>query len=90
MLLGAVQRMTRLGRDELRNALETAGISQQGLLGERSRLPDALGGAVPVLPDRSRPGRRRPTRSRRAGPRPRHEVLKMMERLARRLEGTGQ
>ena len=89
-LLGAVQRVMRLDRDALHRALESSGISRQGLLGSKDRLPDALGAAVPPLPDRARTGRRRPARARADGPRPHHEVREMMKRLQRKLKRTEQ
>ena len=88
-LLGAVQRMMRLERNALRHVLMTAGISRQGLLGDRRRLPAALRSAMPALPDQPAPHQRRPRR-RPGGPRPRHEVREMMKRLERKLARSGE
>ena len=88
-LLGAVQRMMRLERNALRHVLKTAGISRQGLLGERRELPEALTDAMPALPDRPAAHRRR-SRQRPRGPRPRHQVQQMMKRLERKLERSRQ
>ena len=85
-LLRSVQRIMTLDRDGLYDALETADISWQGLFGERTAVPRTLAAIVPALPDRAKPHRRQPSRKRRSGPRPRHEVLKMMNRLESRLE----
>ena len=87
-LLGAVQRMMRLERNALRHVLETAGITRQGLLGDRRKLPAALRSAMPALPDRPAPHQRRPRR-RPGGPRPRHEVREMMKRIERKLARSG-
>ncbi|MCY4121944.1 MAG: TniQ family protein [Acidobacteria bacterium] len=84
-LLGAVQRVMRLKPDALSEALKVAGITRQGLLGDRRRLPEALKHALPAMPDRPATDRRRPRRRPR-GPRPRHEVRAMMKRLARKLD----
>ena len=86
-LLGSVQHVMGLDRDDLSNALETAGISQQGLFGERRSVPRTLVCVVPALPDRAKPHRRQSPRKHRGGARPRHQVVKMMGRLESRLEG---
>ncbi len=86
-LLGSVQHVMKLDRDGLSNALETTGISRQGLFGERRSVPRTLAAVVPTLPDRAKSHRRQPPRKHRGGPRPRHQVLKMMHRLESRLEG---
>ena len=85
-LLRSLQRIMTLDRDGLYDALETADISRQGLFGERTAVPRTLAAIVPALPDRAKPHRRQPSRKRRSGPRPRHEVQKMMNRLESRLE----
>ena len=86
MLLGSVQRVMELDRDGLYDALENTDISRQELFGERTTVPRTLAAIVPALPDRAKPRRRQPSRKRRIRPRPRHEVLKMMNRLESRLE----
>lgn len=88
-LLEAVWCMMRLHPNALREALTASGVSRKGLLGGRRNLPEALGPAVPTLPELTRPGRRQPPRNRPRGPRPRHEVRAMMKRLERQLERTG-
>ena len=85
-LLGGVQHVMRLGRDELHDALEAAGTSRQGLFGETRQVPTTLAALGPALPDHPKPHGHRLPRKRRGGPRPRHEVLKMMQRLENRLE----
>ena len=88
-LLEAVWCMMRLHPNALREALTASGVSRKGLLGGRRNLPEALGPAVPTLPELTRPGRRQPPRNRPRGPRPQHEVRAMMKRLERQLERTG-
>ncbi len=86
VLLGSVQRVMELDRDGLYDALENTDISRQELFGERTTVPRTLAAIVPALPDRAKPRRRQPSRKRRTKPRPRHEILKMMNRLESRLE----
>ena len=76
----------RLGRDELHDALDAAGTTRQGLFGETRQVPTTLAALGPALPDHPKLHGRRLPRKRRGGPRPRHEVLKMMQRLENRLE----
>ena len=61
-LLGGVQRVMRLEPGALGEALKAAGITRQGLLGDRRRLPEALENALPAMPDRPVTNRQRPRR----------------------------
>ena len=88
-LLQAVWCLMRLHRDALREVLAASGVSREGLLGGRRKLPEALVPAVPTLPELARSGRRRRRLNRPRVPRPRHEVRAMMKRLERQLERTG-
>ena len=85
----AVWRIMKLDGHALRGAARAADISRQSWLGDRRTAPDVLLGAMPTLPDRPANPRRR-ARKRRAGPRPRHEVQKMMQRLERMLHNTAE
>ena len=89
-LLGAVHRLMSMRRSDLEDSIEEAGASRQTLFGDARRVPRPLAALEPALPDQGRPGGRRAPRPRRAGPRPRHEVRTMMNRLKGRLEHVGE
>ena len=89
-LLGAVHRLVSMRRSDLEDAIEETGASRQTLFGDARRVPRPLAALEPALPDRGRRGGRRAPRPRRAGPRPRHEIRTMMNRLEGRLEGVGE
>ena len=86
-VLAAVWNLMKLDRQALHSAATAAHISRQGWLGDRQTMPDVLRRAMPALPVRP-VSRRRPARSRPAGPRPRHEVRQMVRRLERILDRT--
>ena len=84
-LLAGVWRLMRLDTRQLRAALKASGIARQGLCEKAQSVPEPLAPFVPELPEspkRAAYGPRKP----RTGPRPRHEVVLMMNRLRRKLE----
>ena len=84
-ILGAVGRMMRLGKEELRSALTESGVTRQGLCERGRHAPQPLAQLMRDLPESRLAG---PKRKRRpiAGPRARQQVAGMMERLRRKLE----
>ena len=84
-LLAGVGRLMRLDTRQLRVALKASRLTRQGLCEKGQSVPEPLVPFVPELPEspeRAGYGHRK----RRTGPRPRHEVVLMMNRLRRRLE----
>lgn len=75
--------MAEQGQFEL--ALKDSGIALQTFCGKGEALPELLLDVTAVLPDKSRIRTSKPTRKL-TGPRPRHEVMRMMARLQRKLE----
>lgn len=69
------------------HALKESGITQQGLCGKGVPVPSLVAGFAESLPNKPVSRRRRSTPGT-TSPRPRHEVLRMMARLERRLEMT--
>lgn len=69
------------------HALKDSGITQQGLCGKGVPVPSLVAGFAESLPNKPVSRRRRSTPGT-TSPRPRHEVLRMMARLERRLEMT--
>ena len=84
-LLAGVWRLMTLDTKQLRAALKASGITRQGLCEKGRSVPEPVARLVPELPESPE---RRPysQRKRRTGPRPRHEVVLMMNRLKRKLE----
>ena len=84
-LLAGVWRFMTLETRQLRAALRASGITRQGWCEKGQSVPEPVARFVPELPESPQ---RRPysPRERRTGPRPRHEVVLMMNRLARKLE----
>ena len=84
-LLAGVWHLMRLDPEQLRAALKASGITRQGWCGKGQSVPEPLARFLPELPESPE---RRPysPRKPRTGPRPRHEVVLMMNRLKRRLE----
>lgn len=82
-MLDAVSRLMGLGAAELGRAVETAGLTRQGWCEQGETVPAPLARVVPPLPESHLAGAKRPRRTRRKGPRPRHEVRQMMARLER-------
>lgn len=85
-LLAGAWRLMRLDTRQLRAALKASGITRQGWCEKGQSLPEPLARFIPELPES--PDRRpySPRKLRTGGPRPRHEVVLMMERLRRKLE----
>ncbi len=84
-ILGFTWRFLEAERGRLLNAILESGISYQGLVDKGQRIPESIHDLIAVAPDASRSSRRSsPTK--RSGPRPRHEVERMMARLERKLE----
>jgi len=84
-LLAGVWRLMTLNAKQLRTALNASGITRQGWCEKGRNVPEPLAQFLPELPEslaRRAYRRRRP----RTGPRPRHEVAVMMNRLKRKLE----
>ena len=84
-LLAGVWRLMSLDTKQLRAALKASGITRQGWCEKGRSIPEPLTRFVPELPEspkRRAYGPRKP----RTGPRPRHEVVFMMNRLKRKLE----
>ena len=84
-LLAGVWRLMALDARQLRAALKASGITRQGWCEKGRSVPGPLARFVPELPE-SPERRPYPPRKPRTGPRPRHEVVLMMNRLQRRLE----
>ncbi len=83
-ILGRVWPIMNSRADAFRDAVLRSGISRQSLCGDGQKLPDAVDRALPDVPDNSR-ARYRPRSGRPTGPRDRHEVVRMMNRLRRDL-----
>lgn len=84
-LLDGVWRLMKLNAKQLRATLKTSGITRQGWCEKGQSVPEPLARFVPELPE-SPERRGYSPRKRRSGPRPRHEVVLMMNRLQRKLE----
>lgn len=72
-------------KDRLIDAVLESGITQQGLADKDQQIPASIHELFDRAADASR-GPRRSNPARRGGPRPRHEVKRMMTRLERKLE----
>ncbi|MBF0503164.1 MAG: hypothetical protein HQM09_23760 [Candidatus Riflebacteria bacterium] len=72
-------------RARLETELMKSGITRQGLCGKDEPVPALVAEFASTLPDKPVTRKRRP-KQRLAHPRPRHEVMRMMARLERRLE----
>ena len=86
-VLDATGRLMALGAEGLREAVQEAGLTQQGWCEQGETVPEPLARAVPPLPESAVAGAKCPRRSRPRGPRPRHEVRQMMKRLERSARG---
>lgn len=73
------------GQDHFKLALMESGIALQTFCGKGESLPRLLIGMTSALPDKSRIRTSNSARKL-TGPRPRHEVMRMMARLQRKLE----
>ena len=84
-LLAGVWRLISLDTRQLRAALKASRITRQGLCEKGQSVPEPLAPFVselPESPERASHGPRKP----RTGPRPRREVVLMMNRLQRKLQ----
>ncbi len=84
-LLAGVWRLLNLDAKQLRATLKASGITRQGWCEKEQSVPEPLARFMPELPE-SPERSAYPPRKRRAGGRPRHEVVLMMNRLQRKLE----
>lgn len=84
-VLESLHSLMMTDRDHLDHALKESGIALQTLCEKSESLPTVLFDLTAGLPNRSRIHTNKPARKL-SGPRPRHEVMKMMERLQRKLE----
>lgn len=87
VILGAVGYFLAADKGDFNRALKVSGITRQGLCGKSVPVPSLVAGSAESLPNRPVSRRRRLTPGK-PSPRPRHEVLRMMMRLVRRLEMT--
>lgn len=71
--------------ERFESALSTSGLSLQGFSAEHGKLPMLLAKMATSLPDKHRSHPRKAARAL-SGPRPRHEVMRMMSRLQSKLE----
>jgi len=83
-LLGAVWIFLTVDKDRFLHVLKTADISRQGLCTRKESVPSLLSGIIDGLPDHS-VTRTKSQKPHLSGPRPRHEVIRMMKRLERKL-----
>jgi len=83
-LLGAVWRFLTVDKDRFLHALKTADLSRQGLSTRKESMPSLLSAIIEGLPDHSVTRKKSP-KAHLSGPRPRHEVIRMMKRLERKL-----
>lgn len=86
ILLGPVGQILTAGADRLIAAAEEAGVSQQGLKGDRRYLPAALEAVAAKLPSRSRT-RLIPSHKDSMKPRSRQAVMRIWARLERKWQG---
>lgn len=86
-LLGSAWRFFVSTQAQLLGTLKTSGITRQGFCGETKHVPESLADLVNALPDKPK-SRSLKFKARKPGPRPRHEVIRMMARLERKLEMT--
>jgi len=83
-LLGAVWRFLTVDKDRFLQAMKKADLSRQGLCTRKEPVPSLLSGIIDGLPDHSVTRTKSP-KPHLSGPRPRHEVIRMMKRLERKL-----
>lgn len=84
-LFGSLYPLMMVGREQFELALKESGIALQTFCGKDETLPELLLELISALPDKSRIRTSKPARKL-TGPRPRHEVMRMMARLQRKLE----
>lgn len=84
-LVGSLYPLMMAGQERFKLALIESGIALQTFCGKTELLPRLLIGMTSSLPDKSRIRTSNPARKL-SGPRPRHEVMRMMARLQRKLE----
>ncbi len=84
-LLESLYTLMMAGQEQFELALKQSGIALQTFCGKDETLPKLLLEMTSALPDKSRIRTSKPARKL-TGPRPRHEVMRMMARLQRKLE----
>lgn len=84
-LLESLHPLMQAGQEQFELALRESGIALQTFCAKGETLPELLIEMTSALPDKSRIRTSKPARQL-VGPRPRHEVMKMMARLQRKLE----
>lgn len=84
-ILGATWHFLATDRSRIEDALKKSGITHQGFCGGGEQLPALIAELAKALPDKPVTRARLPKPCL-AGPRPRHEVMRMMARLERRQE----
>jgi len=84
-LLESLYPLMMAGQAQFELALKQSGIGLQTFCGKDETLPELLLEMISALPDKSRIRTSKPTQKL-TGPRPRHEVMRMMARLQRKLE----
>lgn len=84
-LLDSLYPLMMAGQEQFELALKDSGIALQTFCGKDEMLPKLLLEMTSDLPDKSRIRTSKPSRKL-TGPRPQHEVMRMMARLQRKLE----
>lgn len=84
-LLVSLHPLMMADRERFKHALKESGPALQTFCGKGETLPKLLLEIIAALPDKSRIRTSKPARKL-TGPRPRHEVMRMMARLQRKLE----
>ena len=84
-LLGSLYPMMQAGSEQFKHALLESDIALQTLCEKGETVPELLVEMTSALPDKSRIRTHQSSRKL-TGPRPRHEVMRMMARLQLKLE----
>ncbi len=85
LLLGALWKLMRTDLADVSMHLQESGITRQGFVSKGERMSDLFAEAFAQLPDNARGPRKQAVRDL-GQPRPRHEVMRMWQRLQRKLE----
>ena len=85
LLLGALWKLMRADLSDVSLHLQESGITRQGFVSKGERMPDLFAELFAQLPDNARGPKKQAVRDP-GQPRPRHEVMRMWQRLQRKLE----
>jgi hypothetical protein len=85
LLLDALWKLMRTGLADVSMHLQKSGITRQGFVSKGEWMPDLFADVFAQLPDNARGSRKQAVRDP-GQPRPRHEVMRMWQRLQRKLE----